>query len=169
MAENVIRIESPIIRGVYLHSIANVPGTVATQNFMSIFNPVGSGVTMTLAAAAFSYTNINPATDTTPLRGYRCSAASGGTLITASQIQRFNTLQPDPKIEVRVGNPTTTNAPFGLFNSPPPIDNRSSNVHELAIPPTQPFVCREGEGIVITKLSGVTSADWNITLVWAEL
>lgn len=161
---------NPAIRGVYLHSIANQPGTVASNTYMTLFNPVGSGRTLTYGTVATSATNTGPSTDIAPLRGYRISAApTGGTLIAASALGRFNTSQPDPTGVIRIGNPTAT---FGtpLFNVPPLLDNRSSNVHTTDIPPgAGPFVFRPGEGLAINVSAGNTSMAWNITLVWAEL
>lgn len=161
---------NPAIKGTYLHSIANVPGTVASQTFITLFNPVGSGKVLSLGTVAFSYSNTTPATETNPVRGYRISAApTGGTLISAANLQRFNTTQPNPVGIVRVDNPTVTLG-GALFNSPAPLDNRSSNVHNVDIPPgAGPFVMLPGEGLAINKLAGTTSATWNITLVWAEI
>lgn len=161
---------NPAIRGVYLHSLAAIPGTVASNTFITLFNPVGSGRTLSFGTVATSSTNTSPSTETTPLRGHRISAApTGGTLISAASIARFNTTQPDPTGIVRVGNPTVTLG-SGLFNVPPLIDNRSSNVHNIDIPAgAGPFIFRPGEGLALNEAAGVTSTAWNITLVWAEL
>lgn len=168
MAEQSIRLEAPRPRGVYLHSIAEVPGTVADQTFITLMNPANSGRSMTLGTVALSYSNTSPATEPAPMRGWRISAASGGTLIAAADIAKFNTLSPNSVAEVRVGAPTATFV-YPVFNSPPPIDNRSSNVHTVDIPPGATFLMRPGEGIALRKEAGTTSAMWNITIVWAEL
>lgn len=167
MAGQIIRIEAPVPQGVYLHSIAGVQGIVAAQTFMSVFNPVGSGRNLALSTAAISYSNTNPSTEPSPVRGWRISAASGGTLIPAADVARFNTLSSNPVAQVRITNPTVTLG-TALFNSPAPIDNRSSGVHTVEVPPPGTFLMRPGEGIALRKNVGITSAFWNITMVWAE-
>lgn len=167
MANQVVTLEAPKPQGVYLHSIAEVQGTVEPQTFMTLFNPVGSGRNITLATAALSYSNTMPATEPAPLRGWRISAASGGVLIPAADIAKFNTLASNSVAQVRITNPTAT-LTQAVFNSPAPIDNRSSNVHTVDVPAGAAFLMRPGEGIAIHKEAGTTSAFWNITLVWAE-
>lgn len=161
---------NPAIKGVYLHSLAAVAGTTALQNFITLFNPIGSGKTLSLGTVAISYTNTATASSLDPVRGHRISAApTGGTLVAATNIERFNTTQVDPVGVVRVGNPTAVlgNA---VFNSPAPIDNKSSDVHTVEIPPgSGPFVMAPGQGLAISKASGAVSVTWNITLVWAEI
>lgn len=161
---------NPAITGVYLHSIANVSGTVASQNFITLFNPVGSGKSLSLGTVAISSTNTTPSTETSPLRGWRTSSApTGGTLIAASSMARFNTLQADPVGVIRVDNPAAT-LDAALFSSPPLVDHRSSIVHTVDIPPgAGPFLFRPGEGLVINKPVDVISTSWNITVVWAEI
>lgn len=161
---------NPAVRGVYLHSLAAVPGTVASNTFITLFNPVGSGRTLSFGTVAISSTNTSPSTEVTPLRGHRISTApTGGTLIAASALARFDTTQVNPTGALRVDNPTVALG-AGLFNVPPLLDNRSSDVHNVDIPPgAGPFLFRPGEGIAINKAVGVTSTTWNITLVWAEL
>lgn len=161
---------NPSIKGVYLHSIANVPGTLAPQTFITIYNPIGSGKSLSLGTVAISSSNTMPSTETSPLRGYRISVApTGGTLVAASTVQRFNTTQPNPVAEVRIDNPTVTLG-GAVFSSPPLLDNRSSNVHTVDIPPgAGPFLMLPGEGLAIHKVAGTTSTVWNITPVWAEI
>lgn len=167
MANQIVSLEAPRPQGIYLHSIAEVQGTVEPQTFMTVFNPVGSGRNLALATVAISYSNTNPATEPAPMRGWRISAASGGTLIAAADIAKFNTLASNSVAQVRVGNPTATLVQ-PVFNSPAPIDNRSSNVHSVDIPAGATFLIRPGEGLAIHKEAGITSAFWNVTTVWAE-
>lgn len=183
MAEQWVRVENPpadplysvatvnpAIKGVYIHSIAAVPGTVALQNFITLYNPVGSGKTLSLGTVALSYANTTPGTSVNPMRGYRIAAApTGGTLVAAANIERFNTAQVNPVGVVRIDNPTVT---LGnpVFNSPAPLDNKSSGVHTVEIPPgAGPFVMAPGQGLAISKATGDTTVTWNITLVWAEI
>lgn len=167
MAELAVKSDPTGARGVYLHSIAEIQGTVADQVFMTVMNPASSGRTMTLGTVAVSYSNTNPSTEPAPLRGWRISASTGGSLVAPANIAKFITSTPDATAEVRVTNPTPTYV-VPLFNSPSPIDNRSSNVHTVEIPPGATFLMRPGEGIAIRKEADVTSVFWNITVVWVE-
>jgi hypothetical protein len=185
MAENEVRIVNgttistpvysssvmnPNFKGIYLHSLAAVPGTAALQNFITLFNPVGSGKMLSLATVALSYTNTATASSIQPVRGWRISAApTGGTLVPATSLVKFQTSQPTPTGVVRIDNPTAVlDAP--IFNSPPPLDNKSSEVHTVDVPPgTGLFSFAPGEGIAISKASGDTTVAWNITLVWIEI
>lgn len=155
------------ISGVYLHSEAEIQGTVADHHFMTLMNPAGSGRNLALSTVAISYSNTNPSTEPAPMRGWRISAASGGTLQAASDKAKFSSLMPNAFAEVRV-NPTSVTYVVPLFNSPAPIDNRSSNVHTVDIPPGATFLIRPGEGIGLRKEADVISAFWNLTIVWAE-
>ncbi|QIA28795.1 hypothetical protein [Streptomyces phage JXY1] len=101
MAEQIVKLDSTTPRGVYLHSIAAVPGTVAEQTFITLMNPVGSGRVMTLGTIALSYSNTSPATVVDPVRGWRISAHSGGSLVAASGIGKFSTTMPNATAEVR--------------------------------------------------------------------
>lgn len=168
MAELAVKNDPTGVRGVYLHSIANVVGTVAEQTFMSVMNPASSGRFMTLGTVAISSANTSPTTETTPLRGWRIGAASGGSLVAASSVAKFSSLYPNSTAEVRVGNPTITKVD-ALFNSPPLVDNRSSVVHTVEIPPGATFLLRPGEGIALNITADVVSRSWNLTIVWVEL
>lgn len=167
MAELRVANDPTGIRGVYLHSEAEIQGTVADHNFMTLMNPSNSGRNMMLSTIAISYSNTNPATEPAPMRGWRITASSGGTLQDVADLAKFSSLMPNATAEVRV-NPTSVTYDVPLFNSPAPIDNRSSNVHTVEIPPGATFLLRPGEGIGLRKEADVISAFWNLTIVWAE-
>lgn len=166
-----VTVINPAIDGVYVHSIANTPGVVAANNFLSIFNPLGSGKVLSIGGLFFSSTSAGAASETEPLRMHRISAASAGTLQPDSATVKFQTGQPDPVAEVRIGNPTVTlGSPF--VNSPPVITVGSggTGVHEVPLPPgVGPFTCLPGEGVVARTAAGDTDQRWNITVLWAEI
>ena len=61
-------------------SLQRQDSTVAAKNFLTLFNPVGSGVIMSMGGVFISYMATNPS-PAYPLRGYRISSApTGGTL-----------------------------------------------------------------------------------------
>ena len=155
----------------YIYSQAEIPIQAAGYNYISLFNPVGSNKVGVIAGIIVSHSLFTSSSVAAPLRGWRTTAASGGTLrtVAANEIAKVQTIYPDPVCEIRTGNPTCTRtAP--LFNSPPPIQDKANWLHEINLPTgLLPFTIRPGEGIVLRAESGIgQSADWNMTVVWAE-
>lgn len=151
-------------------SISAVPGVVAANNFISLFNPVGSGVNLMFNGAFISCSSTANNGAGVPLRGLRITAASGGTLQTNSTaIAKFKSSDATSVAEIRIGNPTVTlGAP--IFNSPPAVGtNQTTPVHAMVPPPAAgPYTLVPGEGIVLRTESGLTSQVWNMSIVWSE-
>lgn len=153
----------------YDYSMAESVAAVTAKNHLSVFNPVGSGKLLIAGAIFVSFTMTAPGTATTPMRGFRTTAASGGTLVPDADVCKFTTAHPDPVAEIRINNPTCTLGP-ALFSSPPGVEKRSSVTHQVDVPPgAGRFLLRPGEGIVLRQ--GVSTADlfWNLSVVWAEV
>ncbi len=164
---------NPSIKGAYVYSIGAVPGVVAANNFVSLFNPVGSGKTVSVGAAYISSFAITASLTPAPMNGFRTTAASGGTLQTNSTaIAEFQSTMPTSICELRTGNPTVTLGPQ-IFNAAPveATNSGASTLQNIAAAPAvfPPFTLVPGEGIVIRSLSGLVATLWNISLVWAEL
>lgn len=158
------------IDGVYVYSADEIVGVAAANNYLSIFNPVGSGKLIYFGGAFISAVTAGGSNVTSPMRGFRITAASAGTLQAVSAIGKFITSNPDPIAEVRIGNPTVTLG-AGLFNSPPPLSagSGSTPVHQVPVPPNSgPFVLAAGEGIVLRQAVGDNDLRWNLSVVWAE-
>lgn len=158
------------IDGVYVFSTDQINGVAAATNYLSLANPVGSGKLVYFGGAFISCVTAGGSTVTAPMRGYRATAISAGTLQADATVGKFITANPDPVAEIRTGNPTATLG-AGLFNSPPPLSagNGTTPVHQVPIPPnTGPFVLAEGEGIVLRQETGDTDLRWNLSVVWAE-
>ena len=163
-------VKDPTITGVYVFSADEIPGVVAANNYLSIANPVGSGKTIIFAGAFISSTTAGASTVTAPMRGFRATLISGGTLQAASMSARFITTMPTQAAEIRVGNPAAT-LDGALFNSPPPISATQGGtpVHAVPVPGgTGPFTLAEGEGIVMRQSAGDVDIRWNLSIVWAE-
>lgn len=164
-------VRSSNIDGVFVYSLSGVTGVVAANNFVSLFNPVGSGKTLSFGSAFISSTAGGATSQPDPMRGFRITAASAGTLVADSAVGKFITADADPVAEVRIGNPTVTLG-AALFSSPPVISATvgSTAVHVIPIPGgLAPFTLVEGEGIVLRTLIGDTDQIWNLSLVWAEI
>lgn len=163
---------NPALTGVYVYSIANNPGAATANNFVSLFNPVSSTKVVLLAGIFISSYSVGAATSTEPLRGWRVSAASGGTLASnATDVAKFNTAYPTAAPELRTANPTVTLVnPF--FNSPPPIGTGAGTafVHSVEAPPgAGAFLIKPGEGVVVRTASGDVDQTFNISLAWGEI
>lgn len=168
----VIMTPNPQIDGTYILSIANIPGTVASNNFVTLFNPVGSGKTVVVGGMFISTVAAAGTSATQPTRIHRISAApTGGVLVAASDIFKFNTANPDPVCVLRIGNPTAVlQAPAS--NTPPPVTTGAGGgqfVHEVDPPTGTTVLLAPGEGVAVNNSSGDTAQRWNISLAWAEI
>lgn len=164
---------NPAIKGAYVFSQGNIPGVVAANNFLSLFNPSGSGKLITLGAAYMHSEAVAASLTPAPMQGFRITAASAGTLQTNSTaVAKFQTSMPTSIAEVRTGNPTVTLG-AQIFNAAPVISPNTggSTPQNIAAAPAvyPPFLLTEGEGIVLRTASGLTSMAWNISVVWSEI
>lgn len=158
----------PTWTGVYFHAIVDAVGTVTSNNYLSVFNPIGSGkIAIALGFMAGSY-SVAAVTSVTSLTAYRITASSAGTLTTAANVNRFLTTFPDPVSEVRSGNPTVTTVGSKMIGIPPAIGDKA-NANSLVAPtPGASFVFLPGQGIVFNVPQGDTDQLWNLQYIWAE-
>lgn len=166
-------VQNPALDGAYVYSQAEIAGVAAANNYMTLTNPLGSGKTIVFAGAFISSFIVGDTGATiTSMRGYRATAVSGGTLQAASAIGKFQTSQPTPVGEIRIGNPTATLG-TALFNSPPFIGAAKSSVpfvHQVPIPPQGGlFTLTEGESMVLRAEVGDVDTRWNLSLAWGEI
>lgn len=169
----VILTPNPQIDGTYIMSIANVAGTAASQTFITLFNPVGSGKTMVVGGMFISTVAAAGTSATQPTRIHRITAApTGGTLVNnATDVFKFNTANPDPVAVLRIGNPTVTLGP-PASNTPPPVTIGAGGgqfVHEVDPPTGTTVLLQPGEGVAVNNTAGDTAQRWNISLAWAEI
>ena len=126
-----------------------VPGVVAANNFISLFNPVASGVTISLGAAYVSSFAIAADLTPAPLNGFRITAASAGTLQTNSTaVSKFQSAMPTSLAEIRTGNPTCTIG-AQIFNASPVVAggaNGGSTTQNIAAAPAVYPPLRAGTG-----------------------
>lgn len=154
---------------IYVAALTDTPGVVATNNFLSVFNPVGSGVHMVgLGAVVGGYAI---ATSQTPnsMLAQRISAASGGTLATAANVSRYDATVSNPLAQVRTANPTVTLTQSPLFGWPPPVSTGTGALGVATPAASGPaFICHPGEGLVWYTVAGNVNQLWNIQYTWAE-
>lgn len=161
---------TPSLTGVYVFNLPDVPAVVASNNYLSLFNPVGSGKTVVLLEGSLAaYVGGGSSNVEVSLQVLRVTAASAGTLQAASAICKFQTAYPNAVAEVRTGNPTVTvGAPF--VSLPPVIQPSTNNFVYQIRPPVGggAFTLVPGEGIVFRTTSGDTDEQYNINMVWGE-
>lgn len=154
---------------VYLHCVKDAPGVVGANTFLSVFNPVSSGkihialnsIVTTYAAAVTTVTQ--------SMRISRITAASGGTLIAASAVNRFVSAHGNPSCEVRINNPTVTALANPLTVYPPVISTGVGSAGQtVPAPPGASFVIAPGEGVAFSTDAGDVDQIWNVTYAWAE-
>ena len=157
------------VRPAYIFSMDSVANVATANNYLSLFNPTGSGRVIIVGGFFISSSLLTSSSITASLRGWRISAASGGTLQADSAVGKVQSRFPDPIAQVRTENPTVTLG-AALFNSPSPIQDKAAPVHDVALPSIGAvFTMVPGEGIVLRSESGIgVGATWNITAVWAE-
>lgn len=164
---------SPALRGSYIFSVENQPGVVAANNFLTFFNPVGSGRLYILGGAFISCVAGAAATSTRAMRGYRIAAApTGGSVQAAATVCKLDSNFPDTGADIRISSPTATIL-AAAWNTPPPVTTGAGGsqfVHEISVPAgSQPFTIRPGEGIAINSQVGDTDQVWNLTIAWGEI
>lgn len=159
--------------GVNLYStlVFDTLGVVAANNFLSVFNPIGSGKTLVF----YQFTCFPWATAATSatvsMLVFRTTAASAGTLVAAANVGKFSTASPNSVAEVRTGNPTTTNATVPILAIPPAVTAAPTGIGSVAsiVPPTgASFVCAPGEGVVARTTAGAIGQLWDMGFTWSE-
>lgn len=158
----------PTWTGVYFHSIVDAPGTVATNNYLAILNPSGSGkIAIALGFITSSYST-GSVTAVQSLTAFRTTAQSVGTLVAASAVNRFVTTFPNPSSEVRTGNPTVTTTGSKMIGLAPVIGGTAGNGPAVMPTPGASFVFQPGQGIVFNVPAGDVQQFWNMQYIWAE-
>lgn len=163
---------APSLRGSYVYSVLDAPGLVATNNFVTLFNPAASGHNIVVLGIFVScYVAAGGSVTRNSLHGHLASSISGGTLAPANTIAKFQSGFPNPIAEVRTGNPTATTA-AEFFQSPPPLGATTSQyVHSIgngASTAGGGLILLPTEGIAIQTNVGNINQTWNISLVWGE-
>lgn len=157
----------------YTTLIEDTASVATANNFLSIFNPVGSGKNIVFYQfVCFPYATAATG-PTINMEVQRVSAASGGTQLAAANINKFDTLQPNSIAEVRTGNPTVTLVgTLPILAIPPAITSAGVGVSSTAsiIPPTGAlFVCHPGEGLVVRQPAGADVDErWSLGFTWTE-
>lgn len=158
----------PTWTGVYFHALVDVPGVAASNNYLSVLNPVGSGkIAIALGFICGSY-SINTVTTPAAMAAFRISAHSAGTDVTAATVNRFASAFPNPASTVKTGNPTITTTSLPMIGIPPTVGTNANNGQTVSPTPGASFVFLPGEGIAFQTATGDTDIRWQMQYIWAE-
>lgn len=155
----------------YFYSLADLPGVVAANNFLSVFNPLTSPKILVFYQAQIVSYSVGEAQSANSMLINRTSAASGGTQVAASTMPRFLTTWDNPVAEVRHANPTVTTVSPILVGVAPVISvgvGASASSTQQG-PSGASFVCLPGQGLVMRTAAGDVDQRWNLSFTWAEL
>lgn len=156
----------------YSYGINDVTGVVAANNYISFFNPVGSGKIMLAIQNITTAYSVGLSDSAASLTVHAISAASAGTLVTASTVYRLRSDWSDPSVQIRTGNPTVTNSfPHTVFTVSPPVSSGAGGGSSgtVTTPSAGGVPYLPGEGLVWGTTSGNTNQRWNILFIWAEV
>lgn len=153
----------------YVYAVVKAPGVVAANQFLSVFNPVSSGVVQLALALTVSSYSVSSTSATEPLTLFRTSSQSGGTLIDPTTVSKFNPLHPNTSMEVRTGA-TVVTAGLVLLGIPPVVSvGTGSTGNSFSTPPGGVLAeILPGTGVTFGTASGSTNQIWNIQYFWGE-
>jgi hypothetical protein len=159
----------PVGSRIYQAALVDDPGVVAANNYLSLFNPIGSGKTLAPLGFVLDSHSTAATTAIASMTIFRTNAASAGTQYAANTITRFVPSDPDPVAEVRVLNPTVTTTGRVLIGIAPSIFPGGGGSNPAFITPSGGLpTIPAGTGIVFGTAGGDTDQRWNLQLTWIE-
>jgi hypothetical protein len=165
-------VTNPVFRGGYVYSRAQTPGVATANNFLALFNPLGSGRTIVVAGVFISSVIVGDITATVdPMRGWLATLISGGTLEPASATGKVRSNMPTQAGQIFINNPAATLG-ASWFNSPPVLGVAKQSapfVHQIpAAVAGGPLTLLPGEGTVLRTETGDVDQRWNVSIAWSE-
>lgn len=156
----------------YSYGFIDVPGVAASNNFLSVFNPVTSSARHLPLEVGFTCYSSAGTSTTASMAAYVITAASGGTLVNGvTDVNRFGSAVPAPQTEIRTGNPTVTrlnNTPI-LFKAPVISTGGGNSGTITIVPPSDnPFRLPPGMGLVFNTAAGDVNQRWCLVYAWEE-
>ena len=154
----------------YHYAVVDVPGTVAANNYISLFNPSNSGKTYILLAMHINNYSVGASSTANSMVKYRITAASGGSVVATNNIAGYDTTGPTSTASIRTGNPTvTTVGPPGMPVSPPIATGAGDNAENVIhFPAGTYYLIHPGEGVAYSVAAGNTNQVWTVHLIWCE-
>jgi len=155
----------------YSYSVIEGVGTMASNNFLSLFNPLASGKTLSVVRFIVSPWASGATTTTRSMTVQGTSAASGGTAVAAANIPKFASAQANSVADIRTGNPTVTTVGIPVHGFPPAVSTAGAGVTTNSVilaPIGTARTLAPGEGLVWNVAAGTTGQLWNLNVTWYE-
>ena len=168
----------PAALGEYLMDIGPVNGnTATTYNYISIFNPSGSGKTAVFKRLSVRVDTVAAAVYV-PIQLRRITASSGGTSIASSSYPEKHTGSATSTLDIRITAPVvtyagaTTSALLGV-QTPGAVASAiagNTGYKDIVFTDSEPLVLKPGEGVVLYQTPTAGDADLRVRLLaeWGE-
>jgi hypothetical protein len=159
------------LNGVYSFTLQDIAGVAAANNFACLFNLGASTDTAIVLSVTLGRYSNAAATTSNSIVLFRVTTCTVGTLQATTAINEFTNSFTAATMEVRTGNPTTTNAAAVYAWAPchaitaAGTTGCDNNTYAL------PFrlLLAPGEGVVFRQtVAGDTDQRYSLTIVWGE-
>lgn len=161
----------PSIINFSLYTVIDEPGSYDYKTFMTVTNPMGSGVIIGISRLIVSAWSVRPdlVHPGASLRVGRAAYVSGGTVVPTADLYTLVSGRPSTAAMARVGNPTITSE--GVITVlPAPSGGDVVFAQSLAASgPHEVSPLLPGETFAIYKPTGHPEHRWSITLGWIDL
>lgn len=169
---------APSSQGEYLMSIGPINGSIATTyNYMTFFNPTGSGKTAVIKRVGVRVNTV-AAAGYVPIQLRRITVRSGGTVVASSSYPRKHSGTATSSMEIRTtgvtvtyGGATTSRIMAVQTPGAVPTSVTGNSGHlEMVFDESEPLVIQPGEGIVLYQNPTAGDADLRVRLLleWGE-
>lgn len=170
---------SPASQGEYLMNIGPINGSTATTyNYMSFFNPAGSGKTAVIKRVHVRV-NAVAAAVYVPIQLRRITVRSAGTIVASSSYPKKHTGTATSSMEIRTTNPTVTYAGattsrLMMVQTPGTVASAiagNGGYKENIFSDSESIVIQPGEGIVLYQNPTAGDADFRVRMLleWSEV
>lgn len=162
----------PRISGVYAFTLNDALGVATANNYMVLWNPLGSGRNIfPFTSRVSSYISSGSNTSNHSLQIMRVTALTGGTIQSVSAIAKAVTTYPNPAAQIITGNPTATTG--GTISAVNLATNATGGATSggLVSGPTGggPLIIAPGEGVAWFSAGTSTSVNINTDIFWGEI
>lgn len=158
----------------YIYAAADLVGVAgAAHTFLTIENPVGSGVAIVMPFVYIGAYAAGAAAVAASMRIHIGGVTSGGTEVPASDTIVLQPSFPARKAVIRTGGPTVTPSQL-LIAAPPPFATGAgaSTTQALRLEAnsvTGTYLLKPGESFLFRTLDGDIDQRWSFTIAWVEL
>lgn len=169
---------APSSAGEYLMNIGPINGSTATTyNYMTFFNPTGSGKNAVIKRVAIRVNTVNAAVYV-PIQLRRITVRSGGTVVASSSYPKKHTGTATSTMEIRTTGVAVTYAGattsrLMAVQTPGAVATAitgNTGHQEVIFTDSEPLVLQPGEGVVLYQNPTAGDADFRVRMLleWSE-